>query len=100
MEVEEDQDYSEEDWYPIPLNHPDFPQSVQQNLHGVDPDSEADLNKAEADVKAKKSPLASLIDLKGKVEAQVTEVEKMLANHPISTSVLQAKLDDLDRAWI
>ena len=45
------------------------------------------------------NPLVSLSDLKDKVEVRFTEIEKTLANYPISTSMLQAKIDDLDRAW-
>ena len=56
---------------------------------------------AEAGVKATKNPLAHLRDLKDRVDVQLNEIEKMLeTNYPISTSVLQAKIDDLDRAWI
>ena len=44
------------------------------------------------------NPLIFLRDLKDKVEVRITEIEKTLANNPISTSMLQAKIDNLDRA--
>ena len=55
---------------------------------------------AEANVKAMKNPLVSLIDLKGKVDVRLSEIRKTLANHPISTAMLTTRIDDLDWAWI
>ena len=46
------------------------------------------------------NPLVSLRDLKDKVEVRLSEIRKTLANYPISASMLQAKINDLDRAWI
>ena len=46
------------------------------------------------------NPLMSLRDCKVEVEFRLNEIRKTLANKPISTSVLEAKIDDADIAWI
>ena len=46
------------------------------------------------------NPLISLRDCKVEVEFRLNEIRKTLANKPISTSMLEAKIDDADIAWI
>ena len=46
------------------------------------------------------NPLVSMRDCKHEVEFRLNEIRKTLANEPISTSELQAKIDDADIAWI
>ena len=46
------------------------------------------------------NPLVSLRDCKVEVEFRLNEIRKTLANEPIPTSELQAKIDDADIAWI
>ena len=45
------------------------------------------------------NPLIFLRDLNDKVEFRIAQMEKTLVSNPISTSMLQAKIDNLDRAW-
>ena len=45
------------------------------------------------------NPLVFLRDLKDKVEVGIAQMEKTLATNPISTSMLQTRIDNLERAW-
>ena len=45
------------------------------------------------------NPLVFLRDLKDKVEVRIAQMEKTLATNPISTSTLQTRIENLERAW-
>ena len=45
------------------------------------------------------NPLVFLRDLKDKVEVRITWMEKTLATNPISTSMLQTRINNIERAW-
>ena len=45
------------------------------------------------------NPLVFLRGLKDKVEVRIAQMEKTLATNPISTSTLQTRIENLERAW-
>ena len=45
------------------------------------------------------NPLVFLRGLKDKVEVRIAQMEKTLATNPISTSMLQTRIENLERAW-
>ena len=45
------------------------------------------------------NPLVFLRGLKDKVEVRIAQMEKTLATSPISTSTLQTRIKNLERAW-
>ena len=56
---------------------------------------------AEAGGKVTRNPLVHLKDLKWVVEDRLDEIEEVWeTDYPISMTMIQAKIDDLDRAWI